>query len=279
MLLELAIGDAYGAGFEFAPEEKVKTYNNLTSYQQHEVGILPGHYTDDTQMSIAIAELIIEGQELTRENFANRFVVCFKRDPRLGYAKGLYEFYQSISSGNEMLEKIKPTSIRNGAAMRAAPLGVINDLELLLTASKEQASVTHNTDIGIISAQAVSLCSHFFIYNKGKPAELLDFISDYTNYKWNGNWCNRVACHGIETVEAVITVLLKSQTLSEILIQSVAFTGDVDTVASLALGIASQSDSYENDLPKFLYNDLENGAYGKDFLVSVGHKLMSCVQK
>jgi len=45
MLLEIGIGDAYGAGFEFAPVKKIENYNNLTSYHAHELGIVAGNYT------------------------------------------------------------------------------------------------------------------------------------------------------------------------------------------------------------------------------------------
>jgi ADP-ribosyl-[dinitrogen reductase] hydrolase len=35
MLLELAIGDAYGAGFEYVSPDFVERYNDLSSYVQH----------------------------------------------------------------------------------------------------------------------------------------------------------------------------------------------------------------------------------------------------
>jgi hypothetical protein len=35
MLLELAIGDAYGAGFEFAADRIVREQNDLSCYVQH----------------------------------------------------------------------------------------------------------------------------------------------------------------------------------------------------------------------------------------------------
>lgn len=44
MLLELAIGDAYGAGFEYADPDFVAAHNTLLGYVQHprHRGILPG---------------------------------------------------------------------------------------------------------------------------------------------------------------------------------------------------------------------------------------------
>ena len=59
VLLELAIGDVYGAGFEYADTEMIRQHNNLSCYVKHpRHNIQPGSYTDDTQMSLAIAETI-----------------------------------------------------------------------------------------------------------------------------------------------------------------------------------------------------------------------------
>ncbi|MGK0390501.1 MAG: ADP-ribosyl-[dinitrogen reductase] hydrolase [Maribacter sp.] len=84
MLLELTIGDAYGAGFEYADKKIIEQHNNLKGYIQHprHLGTKPGMYTDDAQMSLAIAELMISGLEWTKLNLANKFVEVFKRDER-----------------------------------------------------------------------------------------------------------------------------------------------------------------------------------------------------
>jgi ADP-ribosylglycohydrolase len=73
MLLELAMpaagyayADAYGAGFEYADEMIVN--NDLSRYVQHpRFRLIPGSYTDDTQMSIAIAEVIVAQAPWTSE--------------------------------------------------------------------------------------------------------------------------------------------------------------------------------------------------------------------
>lgn len=273
MLLEIAIGDAYGAGFEFSSREKITTYNDLSQYHEHELGFKAGNYTDDTQMSLAIAELLIAKTKWTRENIADKFVECFKRDERLGYSKSLYLFLQSINTGTEFINKMKPHSSRNGAAMRSAPLGYIHDVDTLLAISALQASLTHDTEIGHKSSQAVALSSHYYIYNLGAKENLTEFVSEYTKFKWNDNWSAPVACCGEETVNALLTVLKQSTSLKETLIKSVAFSGDVDTVAALGFGIASLCEAYERTLPRFLFTELENKKYGKDYLESIDQKL------
>ncbi len=274
MLFELAIGDAYGAGFEFSPREKIRKYNNLTAYQRHEKGIPPGRYTDDTQMSLALAELLIEGVEWTRENIADAFVNCFKRDSRPGYSTRLYSLLSEVESGRELLARINPDSIRNGAAMRAASLGFIADRAVLLERAALQATITHDTEIGVKSAQAVALMAHYFIHEGGVRASLSDYVSEHTAYQWLSDWNQPVACDGFETVNAVLTVLSRASSLREVLLQSVAFSGDVDTVAAVSAAVASLSDEYEPSLPDFLIRDLEDGAYGASYLKQLDERLM-----
>jgi ADP-ribosylglycohydrolase len=60
MLVEIAIGDAYGAAFEYAAPTADRP-NDLSGYFQHpRHGIAPGCHTDDTQISLAVAEALLE---------------------------------------------------------------------------------------------------------------------------------------------------------------------------------------------------------------------------
>ena len=168
MLLELAIGDAYGAGFEYVDRSIIKRFNNLKEYRKHQkYDIGDGRYTDDTQMSLAIAELLVEGVEWTPLNIANKFVEVFKRDPREGYAGRFYQFLQEVKTGEEFLQKMHPESDKSGAAMRACPIGFIPDIQEVIRHATIQAKLTHNTPLGINAAVAAALMSHYFIYNHG----------------------------------------------------------------------------------------------------------------
>src|SRR5437867_1336250 len=104
MLVELAVGDAYGAGCEYAPLDRVLRHNTALYYTRHpKHNIRPGSYTDDTQMTLAVVELLLSGQRWTAENLAERFVEVFWRDPREGYAGKFYEFLRIVRSGAEFL--------------------------------------------------------------------------------------------------------------------------------------------------------------------------------
>lgn len=275
MIVEGAIGDAYGAGFEFAEREKIVLKNTISKYETHPLfEEIQGRYTDDTQMSIAIVELLIGQEEWTPLNVANKFVEVFKRDPRRGYAKRFYQFLTEIKDGKELLEKIHPKSERNGAVMRSYPIGILKNEKEILEKTKIQASVTHQSEKAIYSAQAIALTSHYFLYKKGDRSELLEYLSEIQNIKWKGMWKGRVGVNAVETVEAVLSILLSEVSLKETLKKSVEFGGDVDTVASLTLAIGRSMNEIENDLPKWLYDELENGEYGLNYILELNEKLI-----
>jgi len=278
MLVELAIGDAYGAGFEYSPRSMVFEQNDLRGYVQHpRHAKRPGCYTDDTQMSIAIAEAIVADEPWTRENLAQRFVTAFKRDPHAGYASGFHAFLQEIDDGDEFLARIRPYSDKSGAAMRAAPIGVYPDIETVIERCRLQAALTHDTSKGIRAAVAASLMSHYFIYDLGPKAELAQFIAEHVPGSWLESWQGKVRSKGVMSVRAALTAVMAHDSLRDILRACIAFTGDVDTVATIALGAASCANEVEQDLPSVLIDTLENGAFGLDYLRKLDVQLMKIV--
>lgn len=279
MLLELAIGDAYGAGFEYASPELVERYNDLSGYVQHPRHQLkPGSYTDDTQMSIAIAETIVAQEPWTPEVLATRFVETFKRDQREGYASRFYQFLLRVQDGREFLEAITWTSDKSGAAMRAAPMGVLPTIEKVLEAATIQAAITHNTPDGINAARAAALMSHYFIYKLGSKRELGKFLEEHVVGEWSNPWQGEVRSKGWMSVRAAITAVMRNDSLSELLKDCIAFTGDVDTVAAIALAAGSCcSEEIAQDLPEHLIAGLENDSYGREYIMALDRKLMSLV--
>lgn len=276
MLLELAIGDAYGAGFEYADSELVQRDNDLSRYIQHpRHQIKPGCYTDDTQMSLAIAETLVAGEPWTPEVLAHRFVTTFKRDPREGYAGKFYRFLLQIQDGRQFLENINWTSDKSGAAMRAAPIGILPTIEQVIHATTIQAAITHNTPDGINAAIAAALMSHYFIYQLGEKKELGQFLETHVSGEWSKPWQGEVRSKGWMSVRAAITAVMRNDSLSELLKDCIAFTGDVDTVGAIALAAGACSQEMRQDLPDHLIDGLENGTYGKDYIIALDQQLMA----
>jgi ADP-ribosylglycohydrolase len=276
MLLVIAMADAYGAGFEFTETEYIEEHHHLTQYHQSWFEKrAAGSYTDDTQMTIAICELMLNHSgPWTEKLVAEYFLKVFKRDPRQSYSDNFYHFLLKTKTPEEFVEKIYSHSIRNGSAMRSVPLGLIKNKEEMLEKAKIQAALTHNTHEGIIASQAVALAAYYFANNIGKKSDLLAYICEQTNEFFSNEKTDRTECDAIDTIDAVLTVLSQANTLSEVLYHSVKLGGDTDSVASIACGIAALSDEYANDLPEFLLNNLENDQYGKDYLIKLDKNLL-----
>ncbi|MDO8598901.1 MAG: ADP-ribosylglycohydrolase family protein [bacterium] len=281
MLLRIAQGDAYGAGFEYVTRENTALWalHRLDQYVEHPTHRCRGVYTDDTQMSIAVAEVLLGGPPFTREAFADAFVDCFQRDRRDGYARGFQAFLESVRSGGDFLARIEPRSDKNGACMRAVPIGVLRSIDDVLAVAEMQARITHDTPDGIFSAQAVALMSHFALWHEEPFSALEEFCHRrLPRFRFPKRWrwevrSSRDTSVAMATTHAVYELLTHEESLREVLDSAVTFGGDTDSTAAIAVGIASAR--FRDQLPTFLERDLEpGGEYGVSFLKRLGRQLM-----
>lgn len=277
-MLESAIGDAYGAGFEYADMEMIRRSNDLSAYVKHpRHNIRPGSYTDDTQMSLAIAETIVSAKPWRPRILAHSFVVAFQRDPREGYAQGFYHFLQTLRDGEQFLREIRPDSDKSGAAMRAAPIGVYPTVTQVVERCSVQAALTHNTSAGINAAVAAALMTHYFLYHLGAKKDLGSFLEKQVDGRWAMPWSGKVTAQGWASVRAAVTAVSASNSMSNLLKTCVQFSGDVDTVAAIALAAGSCSAEIAQDLPAHLFEQLENGKYGRDYIQRLDTQLLALV--
>ena len=292
MLLELMIGDAYGACFEFAPKEFVQANNDLVKGyparppQANYEAVPPGHYSDDTQMTMAVAEFMLSGKPLTTLDLADQFVETYLRDPRPGYARGFRSVLERCHSGAEFLSIIAPHSDRSGGAMRAAPIGLLTDVNKVVDRAMWQASLTHATRDGMLSAAGVALLVH--LCRAGVPVKVISKrIMNLLKMNEFTFWAEPVRNKGLDVLFAAYAAILaaagdanhKSIPLSAVLFRSVQFTGDVDTVAAVALAAASLHPLAEHDLPQVLFDGLENGPYGRNYIENLDKRLLRSLPK
>ena len=278
MLLEICLFDAYGACFEYNEPNYIRKYNTLEGYVPHQQhpGVRPGQYTDDGQMSIGVGEVMLENDDPTALTFANKFVDGFHRDQRYGYAGRFYEFLCKTKSGEEFLQNIMPVSEKSGAAMRAGVLGLLANKEQMLHWCEQQAIITHNSNGGILSAKAASLMVHYFYHVGGHHTDLAHYLEqELPEYKWTKPWRGKVSVLGINCVHAAVTAIVENDNAADILKQCISYTGDVDTVAAIAGGPVSVARSIKQNLPQVLFDGLENGTYGRDYVKALDVKLLN----
>lgn len=279
MLVELAVGDAYGAGFEYVDADFIRAHNDLSRYVKHpRHDIVPGRYTDDTQMSLAIAEAVVSGEEWTPLMLADRFVRAFKRDPREGYASSFFDFLSNVRDGAQFLKEIVPHSDKSGAAMRAGPIGVYPDVAEVVARATTQARITHDTPDGIRAAVAAALMTHYFLYDFGPKDVLGAYLEKHVAGHWIEPWQGKVKAKGWMSVHAAVPALKSSRSMSGLLQTCIAFSGDVDTVATIALAAGAHSQEIAQDLPENLVMTLENRQYGRDYLAALDKHLLSVVR-
>lgn len=75
-------------------------------------------------------------------------------------------------------------------------------------------------------------------------------------------------------MRAALTAIDGARSLSEILRRSVAFPGDVDSVATIACACASSSPAVHRDLPEALWTGLENEVYGRDYIADLDQRVL-----
>lgn len=190
-------------------------------------------FTDDTVMTIAIADWLLHGEPLqeTLPKWGLRF-------PNRGYGGKFRRWLHSI-------EDRKPyNSLGNGAGMRVSPCGYYgNSIEEVLELAKQSAEVTHNHPEGIKGAQAIA-ASIFLARQQKTKEQIRSYIEETFGYDLHRtcedirpHYTFDVTCQG-SCPEAIIAFLDSDSYLSAIRL-AVSLGGDSDTIACMAGGIVS----------------------------------------
>jgi ADP-ribosyl-[dinitrogen reductase] hydrolase len=294
MLLRIAQGDAYCVATEYIklPEEQ-ETLDEALKFtgfvkRPGNSAFWPGvgRYTDDTQMSIANAEVLISGDFHSRLAFADAYIRCFWRDQRKGYARNFQSFLEGTKSGQEFLDMIVPDSEKNGAAMRSVPFGVLRDPKEVIEVTTLQAKLTHDTPGGTGAAVAVALLSHFALHSDDKLTKP-NFLKWARQYETKYPLVKFIQAFdtdfpgplvgpsvGLKTAHCALDIVTKNNTLLDMIRHAIVIGGDTDSSAAIALGIASHR--IDESLPYFFEYCLEPGRlYGPAFLIKLGSDLMT----
>lgn len=294
MLAGIAIGDAFGRYYENKSRSEIHEIARFDRYLQEEV-----RYSDDTQMSLAVAELMVSPLPFTAEALASNFIYAWKRDRRRGYSTRTEKILEASRTGAEFLDLFSaesPVQIRsNGSAMRALPLGLYRDADTVVEYSVLNSEITHAHPEAIKASVCVSLMAHYFYYRLGRPDDVIGYIleksagicpeaNDYlskiavmgdTDYSIIlGSHADKgLPCDALMTLGVVLHIAQRRfDSPPEALRQSILTGGDVDSVASLVLGAVMMLHPLEA-LPPFLLEDIENLRYGRDYILKLGDTL------
>lgn len=289
MLLEIAIGDAYGRSFEFNTREFIEQNNFPERGYAHREGEAPtgtGTYTDDTQMSIAVAMHMLSKKPVaTAAHYAHRFLAAYKRDPHAGYSRRVRTALESSNNVVEFLENVRAKGANsNGSVMRTIPLGLMRDPQDVIHHCIAHTTATHCSVDAINATIAVALCAHYFIYYPD-----IQHRKQHFEHMLSTKWMDHdtafrilkcyldtpdtgVPCDAKLTASWAIKLAWETSSYAELLKASVALGGDVDSIAALGMGLLSLNNPTDS-VPSILLNNLENGQFGRDYLVKLDGEL------
>ncbi|MBI5610399.1 MAG: ADP-ribosylglycohydrolase family protein [Deltaproteobacteria bacterium] len=172
-LLGLALGDAYGAPFEGGPIERlVWRFIGTTSAG------LP-RWTDDTQMALDLAHVLLQHGRVDQDALARRFAHSYAW--RRGYGPATARLLKRVRGGESWQRaatSVYPKgSFGNGAAMRAPVVALfVADEARLLAETRLAAQVTHGHPLGITGAELMAAATRLVLL-RAPLGSVLDAIT------------------------------------------------------------------------------------------------------
>jgi ADP-ribosylglycohydrolase len=202
------------------------------------------HFTDDTVLTLAVADALLNNLP-----YPETFKLYGRNYPNRGYGG---KFREWLASDN--LEAYN--SFGNGSAMRVSPIGfAFEHLYEVLAEAKVSAEATHNHPEGIKGAQAIAAA--IFLARKGSSkTEIRDYIEQTFGYdlqqtiaEIRPEYTFDATCQG--TVPQAIIAFLDSRDFETSLRLAISLSGDTDTLAAMAGGIAQ---AFYKSIPyEFIY--------------------------
>lgn len=188
-------------------------------------------FTDDTVLSVAVAEVLLEGGD-----FVDAFHDYYHRYPDAGFG-GIFRQWAANRARDPY------HSFGNGSAMRVGPVGfAAGSLEEALVLARRSAEVTHDHPDGIRGAQAVAAVIYLARAGASKP-EILTEVEERFGYDLSASLDDirpgyrfDVTCRG--SVPQAIIAFLEADGVEAAIRNAVSLGGDADTLACMAGGMA-----------------------------------------
>ncbi|MBP1748654.1 MAG: ADP-ribosylation/Crystallin [Deltaproteobacteria bacterium] len=188
-------------------------------------------FTDDTVMTVAIADAILSG-----EDYGTKLKEWYRLYPDRGYGPG----FRRWAASDRVTTR---HSMGNGSAMRVSPIGfAFDDLDRILDEAKKSAEASHNHPEGIKGAQAVA--SAVFLARTGSRKDRIrQYVEDTFSYRLNRSLDEirpryRFDATCPSSVPEAITAFLESEDYEDAVRKAISLGGDSDTIACIAGGIA-----------------------------------------
>jgi ADP-ribosyl-[dinitrogen reductase] hydrolase len=237
--LGFACGDALGATVEFMTPKQIQKRHGV-----HQeligggwLGLEAGQVTDDTQMSLALGQAIIDHQGWNIQAVADNFVVWMESDPPdIGNtcSRGITRYRDS----GELYGLPRDDDAGNGACMRNLPvvLATLNRPDCFKEWSLQQSRITHHNPLSDAATLTLGRIVNHLINEQDtdacrQEAELL--ISQYREFAYSP-YPGKASGYIVDTVQTVLHYLFNTDSFESCLIATINQGGDADTTGALA---------------------------------------------
>ncbi len=225
-------GDIIGSQFEFDRGNKSREFELFGKKCE---------YTDDTVMTVAVAEALLDaGKDADEKTVKEKLVASLKKwgkkYPYAGYGNRFKLWVLS--------DKSEPYgSYGNGSGMRVSPVGWLYDsMERTREVARWTAEITHNHPEGIKGAESTA-AAIFMARHHAAFEEISNYIEDEFGYDLSRtldeirpDYCHVEDC--MKTMPEAFTCFLEAGSYEECIRNVMYIGGDTDTLGAIAGAIA-----------------------------------------
>ncbi len=257
-LLGLAVGDALGGPVEFLDAKAIERKHRRVTDM---IGggwlkLQPGQWTDDTQMTLALAESLTERDAFDADDIAARFVAWLESNPPdVGnHTRGVLK---RMAQGTDWktatysAQRTSPSSAGNGSVMRCAPVALFDwqNTSTRIEHSRVQSEITHAHQECQWSCAVVNSFIAHAMTTGVRDAALDRAIAECRDSP--GHILKRVSLapsknradlnptgYVLDTVDCALWALMNTYSFEEALIEAVNLGGDADTTGAVCGAMA-----------------------------------------
>lgn len=236
--LGFACGDALGATLEFmSPKQIQKRYgvhNEMIGGGW--LALAAGQITDDTQMSLALGQAIVDHQGWNIRAVADNFLAWLESDPPdVGNTcrRGIVRYRDD----GELYGLPRDDDAGNGACMRNLPvvLATLSRPDCFETWSLEQCRITHHNPLSDAATLALGRMVNRLLHGEDMDAcrqEAERLIAQYGEFAYSP-YPGKASGYIVDTVQTVLHHFFNTDSFESCLIATVNQGADADTTGAL----------------------------------------------
>ena len=267
-LYGVATGDALGAPLEFMSKEEIsRKHGRVTEMIGGGwLNVVPGEVTDDTQMTLAVAEGIIEDPGNPIQAIGKRFIAWAKSGPKdIGGTCSMSIRWAAFLGQNDAPDEAKwfeaskytskangGRSAGNGALMRTVYPGLYyTDTTVAIETAGAISQMTHWDKKSTEACNLYTEMIHLIIesVNKEQALQIIRDVLQGSEYRLETRKKLIPTGYVVDSFNCALHSIAATGTFEEAIIEAANLGGDADTIAAITGGLAGAIYGY-NEIPE-----------------------------